>query len=122
MLTFIPLQPHLTEAERIVYAALCPTLETASILLTSACRTWEDVVWAQVSVLFEEKQNEAMRVLGGGGFWEDGLAAVEKSDREAESGGDEDMDTSDEEFLDEKWRDEMVRSLAVLSTAPVQDG
>lgn len=73
-------------------------------------------------MLFEEKQNEAIRVLGGGGFWEDGLVAVEKSVREVESERDEDMETSDEEFLDEKWRDEMVRSLAVLSTAPVQDG
>lgn len=129
VLIYHSLQTHLTEAERIVYAALCPTVETAAILLSTACRTWEDVVWAQVSVLIEEKQNEALAVLGGGGFWEGGLAAVEKSGREADKVRDEDMDmdrsgspAEDEEFLDEKWRDEMVRTLALLSSAPVQDG
>jgi hypothetical protein len=68
-----------------------------------------------------------MEVLGGGGFWEGGLAGVEKSGRQAEKARDVDMDRSespadDEESLDDKWRDEMVRTLAMLSNAPVQDG
>lgn len=112
----VPRQPHLSEVERVVYAALCPSLKTLSVLLR-ACRTWEDIVWAQVSALFEEKQNEAMERLCNGGFWEGGVSAVEKDTAE---GADVSMDT--EEDLDDSWKDEVEQTLSILADAPVQDG
>ncbi|KAG1772493.1 hypothetical protein EV702DRAFT_1134151, partial [Suillus placidus] len=38
--------------------------------------TWEDHLWAQISILCEEKQTAEMIKLGGG-FWDEGLAVLE---------------------------------------------
>ncbi|KAG1841563.1 hypothetical protein DFJ58DRAFT_718154 [Suillus subalutaceus] len=53
------LNPNLPDPKRILYAALAPFLQTFSVL-KSACRTWEDYLWAQVSILCEEKQTAEM--------------------------------------------------------------
>ncbi|KAJ7467973.1 hypothetical protein FB451DRAFT_1481251 [Mycena latifolia] len=57
------LQPNISEQDRILYAALAPSLQT-SIVLKPACRTWEDHLWAQISVVCEEKQS--MEILRAG--------------------------------------------------------
>ncbi|KAH9075675.1 107-domain-containing protein [Lactarius deliciosus] len=51
-----------------LYAALAPSVQTSGVL-KSACRTWEDALWATISVLCEERLSEALARLGGG-FWE----------------------------------------------------
>ncbi|KAG2337787.1 hypothetical protein BDR05DRAFT_1004738 [Suillus weaverae] len=53
--------------------ASCP--QTFSVL-KSACRTWEDHLWAQIGILCEEKQTAEMIKLGGS-FWDGGLAVLE---------------------------------------------
>jgi len=66
------LDPHSSFAERSLYAALAPSIQTSGIL-KSACRTWEDALWATISVLCEERQSEALVRLGGGSLgtlWE----------------------------------------------------
>ncbi|KAG1773373.1 hypothetical protein EV702DRAFT_1181131 [Suillus placidus] len=67
--------PNLPDPERILYVALAPCPQTFSVL-KSACRTWEDHLWAQISIVCEEKQTAEMMKLGGG-FWDGGLAVLE---------------------------------------------
>lgn len=66
----------LSDPERALFASLAPSSQTSAVL-KSACRTWEDFLWAQVSIMCEEKQGSEMLRLDGG-FWEGGMTAVEK--------------------------------------------
>jgi nuclear pore complex protein Nup107 len=59
-------QASLSDPERVLYASLAPSPQTSAIL-KSACRTWEDHLWAQISVMCEEKQSAEMIKLGGFG-------------------------------------------------------
>ncbi|KAG2141851.1 hypothetical protein DEU56DRAFT_911201 [Suillus clintonianus] len=61
--------------QSILCAALAPCPQTFSVL-KSACRTCEDHLWAQISILCEEKQTADMMKLDGG-FWDGGLAILE---------------------------------------------
>ncbi|KAG1880884.1 hypothetical protein F4604DRAFT_1748506 [Suillus subluteus] len=88
-----PSKSNLPDPERVLYTALAPCPQTFSTL-KSACRTWEDHLWAQISILCEEKQ---MITLGGGfcdGDLED-AAGEEEWEREA---------TSTLETLGRSWR------------------
>ncbi|KAJ6546893.1 nuclear pore protein 84/107 [Mycena capillaripes] len=106
------INPNISEHDRILYAALVPTPQT-SVILKTACRTWEDHLWAQISVVCEEKQStEMLRV--GGSFWEGGLAAVEKGVRV--------ISADAEEAESEEWEKEVVGSLEILKTVAVQEG
>lgn len=106
------LQPNISENDRILYAALVPTPQTSSVLKT-ACRTWEDHLWAQISVVCEEKQStEMLRV--GGSFWEGGLPAVESGVRV--------LSPDAEEAESEEWEEEVRGSLEILKTVAVQEG
>ncbi|KAG1769092.1 hypothetical protein EV702DRAFT_710396 [Suillus placidus] len=60
----VSFKPNLPDPEHILYAALAPCPQTFSVL-KSACRTWEDHLWAQISILCEEKQTAEMIKLGG---------------------------------------------------------
>ncbi|KAJ7221638.1 nuclear pore protein 84/107 [Mycena pura] len=106
------INPNLSEHDRILFAALAPTPQT-SIVLKTACRTWEDHLWAQISVCCEEKQSmEMLRV--GGSFWEGGLPAVENGVR---------LISAEEEELEvEEWEREVRGSLEVLKSVAVQEG
>ncbi|KAG1854581.1 107-domain-containing protein [Suillus subluteus] len=53
------LNHNLPDPKRILYAALAPCPQIF-IVLKSACRTWEDHLWAQISILCEEKQTAEM--------------------------------------------------------------
>ncbi|KAJ7905257.1 107-domain-containing protein [Mycena olivaceomarginata] len=106
------INPNISENDRILYAALVPTPQTSSVLKT-ACRTWEDHLWAQISVVCEEKQStEMLRV--GGSFWEGGLPAVESGVRV--------LSPDAEEAESEEWEEEVRGSLEILKTVAVQEG
>jgi nuclear pore complex protein Nup107 len=98
------LDSRLSPTERGLYAALAPSVQTSGVL-KSACRTWEDALWATISVLCEERQSDALARLGGG-FWEP-------------SGREEDEASEEEE---DAWRADVEQELQALATVQVQEG
>ena len=101
----------MSDPERVLYAALAPTPQTFNVL-KSACRTWEDHLWAQISILCEEKQTAEMIKLGGG-YWENGLEAL--SDASIP------VDDADEKE-EEEWEKEATTALETLGAVNVDDG
>lgn len=101
------------EHERVLYAALAPSPQTFSVL-KSACRTWEDYLWAHVSIMCEEKESMEMNKLGGC-FWEGGKTAVEKGVTFV-------AEDKQEEEEEEEWQKEVFQVLEGLRTVPVEDG
>ena len=83
-------------------------------MLKSACRTWEDALWATISVLCEERQSEALARLGGG-FWEPSGRVL--LDEQAGGPG----EAGDEEGED-AWRADVEQELQALATVQVQEG
>lgn len=106
------LNPNLPHPERAIYAALAPTPQTLSIL-KSGCRTWEDHLWVQISILCEEKQSSEMLKLKGC-FWEGGVTALEEASVTPSANVDE---TEEEE-----WEKEAISTLETLGGAVVDDG
>ena len=53
--------------------------------MESSCRTWEDILWARISVLLEEKGSAELDALGGS-LWERqrGIVPLEEGDEEDE--------------------------------------
>ncbi|KAG6877257.1 hypothetical protein C0993_009026 [Termitomyces sp. T159_Od127] len=96
----------LPEYERMLYAALAPSHQTAAVL-KGACRTWEDHLWAQISIICEERESGEIEKLGGG-FWEDDTRDVEKGD-------DDDDDESD-------WIGRVGEALEALKDVSVVEG
>ena len=70
------IKSSLSDPERALFASPAPSSQT-SVVLKSACRTWEEYLWAQVSIMCEEKWSAEMVRLDGR-FWEGGMTAVEK--------------------------------------------
>ncbi|KAN0078059.1 Nuclear pore protein 84/107 [Tylopilus felleus] len=105
------LNSNLSDPERVLYAALAPTPQTFNVL-KSTCRTWEDHLWAQISILCEEKQTAEMLKLGGG-YWEGGLEALRDLSLPAE-----DADEKEEE----EWEKEATAALETLGGVNVDDG
>lgn len=101
----------MSDPERVLYAALAPTPQTFNVL-KSACRTWEDHLWAQISILCEEKQAAEMIKLGGG-YWEDGLEVLKDLPIPME-----DADEKEEE----EWEKEASAALETLGGVNVDDG
>ncbi|KAG6332899.1 hypothetical protein ID866_6186, partial [Astraeus odoratus] len=106
------LNPNLSDTERVVYAALAPSPQTFSVL-KSACRSWEDHLWAQISVLCEEKQSSEMLKLKGF-FWEGGLTALEESSPIPLGDRDEEEE--------QEWEKEATSALETLGGVVVDDG
>ncbi|KAG5649870.1 hypothetical protein H0H81_001707 [Sphagnurus paluster] len=106
------LTANLPDHERILYAALAPSPQTSAVL-KMACRTWEDHLWAQISIMCEEKESMEMAKLGGG-FWEGGLAAVEEGVRE--------ITQEEEDEEEEAWEREVVETLDSLKAIPITEG
>ncbi|KAI0795934.1 nuclear pore protein 84/107 [Abortiporus biennis] len=100
------LNPHLSTAERALYAAIAPTPQT-STQLKAACRTWPDHLWAQISIMCEEKESAELAKLKGG-FWEDDSKAISSS--RAANGG------------QEEWEREVLNALESLRSIPVEEG
>ncbi|KAF8884657.1 nuclear pore protein 84/107 [Infundibulicybe gibba] len=106
------LSKTLSDHERVLYSALAPSPQTSAVL-KSACRTWEDHLWAQVSIMCEEKQTMELAKLGGG-FWEAGLDAIETKIPP--------ITREEEEMEEEEWEKEVRGTLESLKTVAVQDG
>lgn len=108
----VSFQPNLPDPERVLYAALAPCPQTFSVL-KSACRTWEDHLWAQISILCEEKLTADMIKLGGS-FWDGGLAILENMP----SPPSQEEDAAEEE----EWEREATSTLETLGNVQVEDG
>ncbi|KAH7906565.1 nuclear pore protein 84/107 [Hygrophoropsis aurantiaca] len=106
------LNSNLPSPERSLYAALAPCPQTFGIL-KSTCRTWEDHLWAQISIICEEKQSAEMIKLGGD-FWEDGMQAVDGRTRF--------VPQEDEEIEESEWEKEATATLETLGGIQVDDG
>ena len=70
-------------------------------------------MWAQASVLCEEKQSAEMLRLGGG-WWEGGAAAIEKTMP--------DVSPEAEQKREEEWKRDVHESLQSLKTVTVEEG
>ena len=105
----IQFQSNLSIAERALYAALAPSPQTL-LPLKEACHTWSDHLWAQVSVICEEKESAELGKLKGS-FWEGSLGGTSANDvtprlRQTET----------------EWEQEVVKSLSGLSSIAVEQG
>ncbi|KAJ3474231.1 hypothetical protein NLI96_g12576 [Meripilus lineatus] len=103
------LNSNLSIAERALYAALAPSPKTL-LPLKEACHTWSDHLWAQVSVICEEKESAELGKLKGS-FWEGSLGSTSANDvtprlRQTET----------------EWEQEVVKSLSGLSSIAVEQG
>ncbi len=112
LLMMMVMQTALADHERVLYAALAPSPQT-SLILKSTCRTWEDHLWAQISIMCEEKETMEMTRLGGS-FWEGGMSTVEKGVRWVSQ---ETMEIEEEE-----WEKEVVSTLDGLKSVHVEEG
>ncbi|KAI5120989.1 hypothetical protein M0805_000450 [Coniferiporia weirii] len=114
------LNPLLSEPDRALHAALAPS-PASSVVLKSACRTWHDHLWAQVSIICEGKQVDALaQAGGGGGFWEGGLESVERI--AASSSSDVAAQTEEEIHEEREWEREVVSTLEALASVGVAEG
>ncbi|EIN06492.1 nuclear pore protein 84/107 [Punctularia strigosozonata HHB-11173 SS5] len=110
------LNTALPDQERVLYAALAPSPQTYNILKI-ACRTWEDYLWAQVSIMCEEKQSAEMLRLG---FWENpNKAGLEWVDSAVWL---QEPDADEEEREQEEWEREVRETLDALRSVSVQEG
>ncbi|PFH53633.1 hypothetical protein AMATHDRAFT_79092 [Amanita thiersii Skay4041] len=66
------LNPNLSTHERILHASLAPSPQTFPIL-HSVCKTWEDHLWATLSVICEQRESAELSRLAVhfGSFWEE---------------------------------------------------
>ncbi|KAH6905125.1 nuclear pore complex protein [Coprinopsis sp. MPI-PUGE-AT-0042] len=97
------LNNSLSEQERLLYAAL------------GACKTWEDHLWVQVSIICEEKASLELGRIGGS-FWEDdgGLEGIERGVRQ--------MSKSDLQREHLEWEQEVKESLETLKDVATVEG
>lgn len=108
-------QQNLPLPERALYAALAPSSATA-LVLKGHSRTWEDHLWALVSVACEERLSAGLTKIERECFWEGGLGALEHgattlSDGQAPDAGDE-----------ESWEEDVLETLSALSSVQVSEG
>ncbi|KAG6859771.1 hypothetical protein C0995_004319 [Termitomyces sp. Mi166 len=102
------LSNNLPEHGRVLYAALAPSQQTATVL-RGACRTWEDHLWAQISIMCEERESGEMDKIGSG-FWEGGAGSVCGDDEE------------DEEEEERVWVARVAEALEALKDIAVVEG
>ncbi|KAF8639343.1 hypothetical protein AX17_001562 [Amanita inopinata Kibby_2008] len=70
--TRVALNPNISTAERTLHAALSPSPQTFPIL-RAACKTWEDHLWATLSVICEQRESAELSRLAAhfSSFWEE---------------------------------------------------
>jgi len=112
-LSRVGFQSNLSDQERLLFASLAPTPQTATILKT-ACRTWEDHLWAEICIICEEKASRELFYLTSGSFWDGGVDAVEK--------GMLDIPRAQTQQDEEAWRKDVMSSLDNLKAINVLDG
>ncbi|RDX54330.1 hypothetical protein OH76DRAFT_1341693 [Lentinus brumalis] len=111
----VALNQDLPSAERALYAALAPSAVT-SIVLKAHCRTWEDHLWALVSVACEERLSAGLAKIERECFWEGGLGALEDGATTTSDG--QVPDLGDEE----SWEEDVLQTLGALADVQVADG
>ena len=109
----ITLQTTLSPTERALYAALAPTPSTSAVM-KAVCRTWEDHLWALVSIACEERLSLGLARIARECFWESGLGALESS-AAGEANG-----IPDEE--EEEWEADVKQMLEALGGVQVAEG
>ncbi|KAG6828732.1 hypothetical protein H0H92_006920 [Tricholoma furcatifolium] len=115
------LSPTLPDHERMLYAAVAPSQQTAAVLKT-ACRTWEDHLWMQISIMCEERQSGEMDKLGGG-FWEGGLKGLEQhGGGELGMGMGMGMGNVHDEEEERSWIEHVAETLEALKDIAVAEG
>ncbi|KAJ8474879.1 hypothetical protein ONZ45_g15800 [Pleurotus djamor] len=107
------LNPSIPHIDRVLFAALAPSPQTSTIL-KSVSRTWEDHLWAQLSIVCEEKQCMEMALLANRSFWEGGDSATNQPDNHAS-----DINREEEEG---EWEREVVSTLEGLKSISVVEG
>ncbi|KAH9475030.1 Nucleoporin nup107 [Psilocybe cubensis] len=107
------LNPALSDHERVLFAAIAPSSQTSSIL-KSACRTWEDHLWAEINILWEEKINQELARLEKGSFWASGADSLDKGF----------IVLTEAEMVqrEEEWEKEVTKTLVNLDSTAVVDG
>ncbi|KAF9557921.1 hypothetical protein CPC08DRAFT_819621 [Agrocybe pediades] len=107
------LNPLLSDQERLLYASIAPSVETSTIL-KSSCRTWEDHLWADISVLCEDKTGRELARLATASFWEGGVEGLDKPPAEQSE-----SETVEQE---ETWEQDVSRVLESLQSVAVAEG
>ncbi len=116
VLTTHTVQTTLSPTERALYAALAPTPSTSAVLKT-VCRTWEDHLWALVSIACEERLSLGLASIARECFWESGLGALEGGVSGATDGA---VPLNPDE--DEEWEDDVMKMLEGLGSVQVAEG
>ncbi|EIW52209.1 uncharacterized protein TRAVEDRAFT_156299 [Trametes versicolor FP-101664 SS1] len=104
----------LSPTERALYAALAPTTQT-STSLKAVARTWEDHLWALVSLSCEERLSVGLSAIERECFWENGLGALETGAAALATEG-------AEEDVDEEWEHEVMQALESLANVQTAEG
>lgn len=107
-------QNALSPTERALYAALAPTTQT-STSLKAVARTWEDHLWALVSLSCEERLSVGLSAIERECFWENGLGALETGAAALATEG-------AEEDVDEEWEHEVMQALESLANVQTAEG
>jgi nuclear pore complex protein Nup107 len=82
-----------------------------STQLKASCHTWEDKLWAQVSIVCEEKESEELGKLNHS-FWEgDGPESANPKSRVPDEA---------EEIEADEWEKEVIESLESLADVVVE--
>ena len=113
----ITLQTTLSPTERALYAALAPTPSTSAVL-KAVCRTWEDHLWALVSIACEERLSLGLASIARECFWESGLGALEGGAPSGPTDGAGPLNPDE----DEEWEDDVTKMLEGLSGVQVAEG
>jgi len=92
---------------------LAPTPQTATVL-KSAGRTWEDHLWAEISIICEERASTELASLSSGSFWEGGVDSVEK--------GVQDISRPQSQHAEGVWKKDVLGSLEDLKSVSVIEG
>ncbi|PPQ72703.1 hypothetical protein CVT24_012914 [Panaeolus cyanescens] len=121
--TRIASNPSLPDNERLLYAAIAPSPQTSSVL-KSACRTWEDHLWADISVICEERASKELAKLSKLSYWENGGSSLDAAGRAVteQTAQDQQKESDDNEIEEEEWESEVVHSLESLKDVAVIDG
>ncbi|PPQ84939.1 hypothetical protein CVT25_004452 [Psilocybe cyanescens] len=107
------LSPALSEHERLFFASLAPSLQTSTIL-KSACRTWEDHLWTEISVICEERASRELARVAPGSFWEGGVDSLDR--------GFTVLSQAQIDQQEEEWGNEVTKTLVNLDSTAVVDG
>ncbi|KAF9002210.1 107-domain-containing protein [Cyathus striatus] len=91
-----------------------------STILKSACRTWEDHLWAQISIMCEEKESMELQKIGGA-FWDPPLRSSSSATKIPETST-QAPEVEAREAEEKEWEKEVVGALENLKSIKVAEG